>query len=297
MTSHDCVARVRRLLKLKRVGHGGTLDPAATGVLPIALGNATRLLQYLPEGKSYRARIHLGMCTSTDDLEGEVLATTSAEGVTQEGVEGLLREFVGEIEQVPPVYSAIKQGGKPLYARARAGEVVEVPKRVVRIDRVALVSWQAGELAELEVDIDCGGGTYIRSIARDLGEKLGVGGTLAHLTRTLSCGMSLGESVTLEELAAQVGEGCFMPLGVDGPLGHLPKVVLQEEEAQRWCQGQGVLCPLGKSGLFLRVYNDQGFLGIGLGQGEGEIMQLVPKTVISNQVRSCAWAPNRESGS
>ncbi|WP_026079458.1 tRNA pseudouridine(55) synthase TruB [Spirulina subsalsa] len=280
LTSHDCVARVRRLLKLKRVGHGGTLDPAATGVLPIALGRATRLLQYLPEGKSYRARIRLGVRTSTDDLEGEVLGTTSAEGVTREAVEVLLGEFVGEIEQMPPVYSAIKQGGKPLYARARAGEVVEVPRRLVKIDRVALVSWQTGEWPELEVDIDCGGGTYIRSIARDLGEKLGVGGTLAHLTRTLSCGMRLGEGVTLEELAAQVEGGSFSPLGVDMPLGHLPKVVLGEEEAQRWCQGQRVLLSEEVGGAVLRVYSEQGFLGVGLGQGEGEMRVLVPKTVV-----------------
>ena len=127
-TSHDCVAKVRRLLNIKRVGHGGTLDPAATGVLPIAVGKATRLLQFLPEEKEYHARVRLGVKTTTDDLEGTIITAQEASQLTLDDIKPILSQFEGKIEQIPPAYSAIQLGGKRLYELARAGEQVEVPR-------------------------------------------------------------------------------------------------------------------------------------------------------------------------
>lgn len=238
LTSHDCVARVRRFLKLKRVGHGGTLDPAATGVLPIAIGKATRLLQYLSHEKVYRAKIRFGITTSTDDLEGEILTKTSAANLTLEQVQQALPQFQGRIEQIPPSYSAIQVGGKRLYELARSGQMVEAPKRIVDVYRIDLVNWQAGELPELEVAIACGTGTYIRSIARDLGSVLGTGGTLAALIRTASSGFQLTDSLSLDQLQQQIETDRFCPIPPALVLQHLPLLTIPKPEAKRWQQGQ-----------------------------------------------------------
>ncbi len=276
-TSHDCVAKVRRLLQTKKVGHGGTLDPAATGVLPIAVGKATRLLQFLPPEKAYRAKIRLGLQTDTDDLEGEVIATHSALHLTLAAVEAVLGQFTGEIAQIPPTYSAIKRQGKKLYELARKGDKVEVAPRMVEIDKIEVLAWQPGEKPELEVAITCGPGTYIRAIARDLGNLLQVGGTLANLVRTQSCGLQLAQSVTFAELEA--GNQQLIP--PDVALRHLPKLTLSTPKAQGWCQGQKIsLEPEEQINLspFYRVHSQQGgFLGI------AEIIehQLKPKIVFS----------------
>jgi len=238
LTSHDCVARLRKLLRLKRIGHGGTLDPAATGVLPIALGKATRLLQYLSHEKAYRARIRFGVTTSTDDLEGEILTQRDASDLTLAEVQTALPQFVGKIEQIPPSYSAIQVGGKRLYELARAGQLVEAPLRQVEVHQIQILDWHPGELPELEVLIACGGGTYIRSIARDLGAVLDTGGTLAALTRTNSSGFQLTESLRLEDLAEKLEAGCFSPIPPTAALPHLPIVTVSEALTQRWRQGQ-----------------------------------------------------------
>jgi len=237
-TSHDCVAKVRRILHLKRVGHGGTLDPAATGVLPIALGKATKLLQYLPQDKTYTATIRLGVRTTTDDLEGEVIATQSAAGLTLEKVLPYLEQFEGKIKQVPPIYSAIQVKGKRLYDLARAGFTAQVPERTVKIYQLKVLAWHPGEFPELEVEIACGAGTYIRAIARDLGTTLNTGGTLASLTRSQSSGFRLTDSLTLAELTQQLQQGIFVPVLPATALQHLPAVILPAESALRWCQGQ-----------------------------------------------------------
>lgn len=240
LTSHDCVARVRRLLKLKRVGHGGTLDPAAVGVLPIALGQATRLLQYLSHGKAYQARIRFGLTTSTDDLEGEVLTQTVAADLSLNQVQLLLPQFQGTIQQIPPSYSAIQVGGKRLYELARAGELVEAPVRTVSVERLEILGWHPGEQPELEMAITCGAGTYIRSIARDLGAALGVGGTLAHLIRTASSGFPIDQSLSLDELADQLATHSFCPIPPAAALAHLPQIGLTGEQVRRWRQGQPI---------------------------------------------------------
>ena len=284
MTSHDCVAKVRRLLKIKRVGHGGTLDPAATGVLPIAVGKATRLLNYLPEGKAYRGVVHLGVVTTTDDLAGEIIATKSAVHLSIQEIETAITNFVGKIEQIPPMYSALHHDGKRLYELARAGEKVDVPSRQVEVSKIEVLDWQPGDMAKLELMINCGPGTYIRAIARDLGNLLGTGGTLASLQRTLSCGLTLAESISLETLANQLQTETFNFISPRQALAHLPLISLAVPEAKRWCQGQKI--PRAESNLQLplvRVESENGiFLGIGeIIAGEDKLI-LTPKIVTAS---------------
>lgn len=287
LTSHDCVAQVRRLLRTKRVGHGGTLDPAATGVLPIALGQATRLLQYLSHQKAYRAKIRFGLTTSTDDLEGEILSQSDASQLTLAQVQPLLAQFQGQIEQIPPAYSAIQVGGKRLYDLARAGQLVEAPLRIVEVEQIEVLAWHEGPTPELEVAIVCGTGTYIRSIARDLGAIAGTGGTLASLIRTASSGFHLPASLTLEDLATQIEAHSFTPIPPQTALTHLPSLPLPDPLVKRWQQGQ----KLSQSVLQLNAPNLQvstayqvhhpngSFLGIGqIQQGESEFL-LAPKIV------------------
>ncbi len=269
-TSHDCVAKVRRILRLTRVGHGGTLDPAATGVLPIALGKATRLLQYTQQDKSYHATIRLGITTTTDDLEGEVVGTQSVSGLTLETILPVLEQFQGKIQQVPPIYSAIQVQGKRLYDLARAGKEVEVPVREVEVYRIEVLDWRSGDFPELDLAIACGAGTYIRAIARDLGIALNTGGVLASLTRTQSCGFNLADSLTLEEVEAQVQAGIFNPIPPVAALTHLASVSLSAADARRWCQGQRIIYHETKEAIAplltspLRVHHENGcLLGIG----------------------------------
>ena len=283
-TSHDCVAKVRRLLRLKRVGHGGTLDPLATGVLPIALGKATRLLQYMTSDKAYQATIRLGVKTTTDDLEGDIVATASASGLTLEAVVPLLQQFQGKIEQIPPMYSAVQVQGKRLYELARAGKTAEIPTRQVEVYQIDVLDWRPGELAELDVAIACGAGTYIRSIARDLGEVLKTGGTLASLIRTQSSGFRLDNSLSLEELAAQVQAETFTPIPPEAALKHLQKVTLSPDDARRWCQGQRIIyqdASTDSAANIRRVHHEDGaFLGITqVIESEGEVL-LAPKMVL-----------------
>lgn len=262
-TSHDCVARVRKLLRLKRVGHAGTLDPAATGVLPIALGKATRLLQYLPGNKAYKATIRFGVRTTTDDLQGEIITSQPCAELSLAVVKTALPQFEGKIEQIPPSYSAIQVDGKRLYDLARQGATVAVPARIVEVFQIAVLEWRAGDFPELDLAIACGSGTYIRAIARDLGTILETGGTLAALTRTESSGFNLTDSLTLTDLEAQLQAGIFNPTLPDAPLQHLPSETLPATSAQKWCQGQQIPINLDFSGI-VRVYSEETrFLGIG----------------------------------
>jgi tRNA pseudouridine55 synthase len=202
MTSHDVVARVRRLAGTRKVGHAGTLDPMATGVLVLGLNRATRLLGHLTlTDKRYAATIRLGVSTTTDDAEGEVIATASTGALTDEAVRQALEAFVGEIDQVPSAVSAIKIAGKRAYARVRDGEVVELPARRVTVHSLGVVSTSLGDAAEVDIEVHCSSGTYIRAIARDLGEALGVGGHLTALRRTAVGPFGIDSARTLDELA------------------------------------------------------------------------------------------------
>ena len=262
-TSHDCVAKTRRLLRIKKIGHAGTLDPAATGVLPIAIGRATRLLQYLPSDKAYKATIRLGVQTTTDDLQGEVIHQQSVSGLNLETVKIALEKFQGQIEQIPPSYSAIQVGGKRLYDLARKGEKIEAPVRNVEVFNIDILDWREGDFPELDVNISCGGGTYIRAIARDLGTVLETGGTLAALQRTASSGFNLADSMTLPELEAKLEAEEFQPMVADAPLKHLPGIILPATEARRWCMGQKITLDSQVSEI-ARIYDEEKlFLGIG----------------------------------
>jgi len=207
MTSHDVVDRVRRIAGTRRVGHTGTLDPSATGVLVLCLGRATKLVAALQAGtKTYRAVARLGVTTTSDDLEGDVIATASAAHLAEDTVCGALGAFHGDLEQVPPMVSAIRIDGERLHARARRGEVVDRPPRRVHVDSIMLDHFTPGESAEVGFLVSCSAGTYVRSIARDLGEALGVGGALSELRRLANGPFIADEAVTLEALEADPDE-------------------------------------------------------------------------------------------
>jgi tRNA pseudouridine55 synthase len=281
-TSHDCVAKLRRILNTKKIGHGGTLDPKAVGVLPIAIGKATRLLQYLPEGKAYRALIRLGVQTTTDDLEGEIIYSEPARDVTIEQIRSVIPQFIGKIEQTPPIYSAIQVNGQRLYKLARAGETVEVPSREVDIYSIDILNWLPGEYPEVEVQIACGGGTYIRSIARDLGARLGTRGVLAFLERNASCGFGLADSINLEQLIQQQEAGTFTPISPSRGLAHLAAVTLPDAELiKSWSQGKRLPVTNPELSGFVRVIDDaDNCLGVGEVRDTDEGKLLVPQTVL-----------------
>ena len=281
-TSHDCVAKLRRILNTKKIGHGGTLDPKAVGVLPIAIGKATRLLQYLPAGKAYRAVIRLGVQTTTDDLEGEVIYSEPARDITIEQVRAAIPQFIGKIEQTPPIYSAIQVNGQRLYKIARAGETVEVPSREVDIYSIDILNWLPGEYPEVEVQIACGGGTYIRSIARDLGARLGTRGVLAFLERNASCGFGLANSINLEQLTQQQAAGTFIPISPSQGLAHLAAVTLPTAESiVHWSQGKRLPMTNPQLSGYVRVIDEaDNCLGVGEIRDTDDGKLLVPQTVL-----------------
>ena len=250
ITAHDCVSNLRKLLKQKKIGHGGTLDPMATGVLPIAVGNATRLLRFLPEGKAYNAKIRFGIVTNTDDITGEILSDRPCPNLTLTEVVKYLTLFQGKITQRPPAFSAIQVNGKRLYELARRGEINEsdIPMREVEITEIKVLGWTEGLYPELDVAISCGSGTYIRSIARDLGEKLSYGATLSSLRRTYSNGFALEASLTFEQVAELMRSQSLKVLAPDHGLHFLPEVLLDVDQTKRWCMGQTI-----KDGFALTV--------------------------------------------
>ena len=202
LTSHDVVARCRRFFGTRKVGHAGTLDPAATGVLVVGIERATKLLGHLAlTTKAYDATIRLGAATSTDDAEGEVISGAPASGVGETELDAAIAELTGEIMQRPSAVSAIKIAGKRAHERVREGEVVEIPSRPVTVDRFEVHATRPeGEYLDVDVSVDCSSGTYIRALARDLGEALGVGGHLTMLRRTRVGNFDLSAARTLDEL-------------------------------------------------------------------------------------------------
>ncbi|NQV10645.1 MAG: tRNA pseudouridine(55) synthase TruB [Cyanobacteria bacterium] len=234
LTSHACVARVRRRYGLKRVGHGGTLDPAVTGVLPIALGSATRLLPYLPGAKAYRGTIQLGLRTSSDDLSGELLERAAVPDLSPQLLDACLEAFRGPILQRPPQVSAVHVDGERAYVRARRGETSALEPRPVTIHQLELLGWD-GENQRLELAVSCSAGTYIRSLARDLGVALGCGGALASLRRTEALGFGLAGSVSLERLEEDPLPALQPPLTA---LAHLPQHRVLAEDWAGWRCGR-----------------------------------------------------------
>ncbi|MBN1936153.1 MAG: tRNA pseudouridine(55) synthase TruB [Anaerolineae bacterium] len=242
LTSHDVVVQVRRMSRQHQVGHAGTLDPLATGVLLVCLGQATRVSEYLMGSpKTYRAAIHLGVSTTTHDAEGEIVAQSPVE-TTRAGFEQALGLFVGRIEQVPPMHSAIKQKGRKLYKLAHRGITVERAPRPVEIFALALLDWMP-PIARVEVR--CGPGTYIRALARDLGQALGCGAHLSGLRRTQSGQFSADNAVSIERLEAAFAESSFDRWlhGIDAAFADLPEIHLDGPTAYRLALGQFIDAP------------------------------------------------------
>ena len=261
LSSHDVVDIVRRIFKQKRVGHAGTLDPAAAGILPVALGRAARLVEYM-EGadKSYRAEIAFGYATDTGDVYGEVTESVPKPVFpSEEELRGILLRFVGEITQKPPVYSAIKVGGQRAYDLARQGAEVEIPARRVKIHRLELVHADPAH-ARILVDVDCGKGTYIRALCRDIGAALGLPATMRFLLRTRVGGFSLSDSYTLEELTEAGAAALCAP---DTPLD-LPCYELDPQRVKAFYSGLSTSeRRIELVDEFYRVYAEGTFLGIG----------------------------------
>ena len=245
-TSHDIVGLVRRLAATKRVGHGGTLDPFASGVLPVFLGRATRVVEFhLADRKAYRATICFGASSSTDDLEGE-MTPMDPPAPDRETVEHALAGFIGTISQRPPAYSAIKVGGRRAYAMARAGQTVELKERDVTIDTLTLTSWDDSEADRpiAIVDVVCSAGTYVRALARDLGEAVGNAAYLGALRRTAAGSFGEADAISMDEVRAATADG---PAGlspllrpIDEGLERFPIVELSRTEVAAVAQGQFV---------------------------------------------------------
>ncbi|MHB1317282.1 MAG: tRNA pseudouridine(55) synthase TruB [Anaerolineae bacterium] len=255
-TSHDVVARVRRITGERRVGHTGTLDPAATGVLVVCVGAATRIVEYLAGlTKRYSATIRFGVETDTWDGEGAVVATSDTDALSLEVLRPLVNTFLGTFPQTPPMYSAIKQNGTPLYRLARRGETVDRAPRLVTIETLVVRQWSP---PDLELDVVCGKGTYIRSLAHDLGQASGTGAHLAALRRTAVGHFTLSQASTLDELAED-GAWRRRMLSPAEALRHLPCTVLDAEAVAELRYGRAiplaadhdaiaVLCALDSSG-------------------------------------------------
>lgn len=236
LTSHDVVARLRKITKVRQIGHTGTLDPFATGVLPICIGKATRLIEYLDDDKEYLATVQFGKNTATYDLEGEITATFDKK-VTEEDVKNTLKDFEGEISQIPPIYSAIKVNGKKLYDYARQGQDIEIKPRKVTISKIELKEFDKTSQSA-KITVACSKGTYIRSIAYDLGAKLGCGGYLTALKRTKAGKFQVNTAIKLEDLTevSQIIENLINPLD----MLNIPIHNLSENERERVSHGMSI---------------------------------------------------------
>ena len=283
MSSNQALQKVRWLLNAEKAGHTGSLDPLATGVLPLCFGEATKFSQYLLDAdKGYEAVMQLGITTTTADAEGDVLQRREVR-VTAADIEAVLPRFRGDIEQVPPMYSALKRDGQPLYKLARAGEVVEREARSVTIARLELLGLE-GDLARLSVS--CSKGTYIRTLVEDIGEALGCGAHVQALRRTHAGPFELAQAVTLETLEAAHAAGgnealdAFL-LPADSGLLHWPLLQFSEHSAYYWLHGQPVRAPEAPKFGMVRVQDHNGrFIGIGEVSEDGRI---APRRLIRSE--------------
>lgn len=269
MSSNAALQTARRLFDAQKAGHTGALDPLASGVLPVCFGEATKFSQYLLDAdKAYHSVFRLGVHTASGDAEGDELSRCDASHIDRQAIEAVADEFRGEIEQIPSMYSALKFQGQPLYKLARKGIEVERKSRQVTIHELALGEFVAGEFPSLAVDVHCSKGTYIRSIAEDLGAALGVGGHVEVLRRTMAGPFNLTQAITLDELrdlsereGLEALDALLLP--VETPVMHLPEVVISADLGHYFLHGQPVMKSALPEGL-LRVYVDGlGFVGLG----------------------------------
>ena len=284
VSSNQALQTAKRLYNAAKAGHTGSLDPLATGVLPLCFGEATKFSQYLLDAdKAYQSTFELGVTTATGDAEGAVLAEHDASAITESDVITALQTFEGEIEQVPSMYSAIKQNGQPLYKLARKGLEVERKSRRVLISQLRLCAFRAGVRPQVDIEMACSKGTYVRSLAEDLGQLLGCGAHVVALRRTRAGQFSIADSVTLNTLDAlaradQCAEMDALLLPADAALGDLPLVKLSESGGFYLRQGQPVMVPNAPRDGIVRVALDSGeFLGLGEILDDG---RLAPRRLI-----------------
>jgi tRNA pseudouridine55 synthase len=261
LSSNKALQEVRRLFNANKAGHTGSLDPLATGLLPLCFGEATKVSgMMLDDDKRYQVLVQLGVMTDTGDLEGEVIASKSVPELTLDDITRCLAKFTGAIDQVPPMYSALKQNGKKLYELARAGITVERKARRITIYDISLLAFTKDELS---LEVACSKGTYIRSLAEDIGHDLGCGGTVKALRRLQAGQFSLDDAYTIEQLTAMSETelaGCL--IAADKPLHGLPALQLTEDQATRINYGQSIDWQDSFLGT-VRLYRDSDFLGLG----------------------------------
>lgn len=268
ITSNAALGRAKRILGIKKAGHTGTLDPMASGLLVLCFGEATKVSAFLLDAdKGYEAELHLGLETDTEDAEGEVVAENTVPELNEAAVEAVLSGFRGPIEQVPPMHSALKHKGQRLYELARRGETVERPPRAVTIFELRLLGM---ELPKLRLSVRCSKGTYIRSLARDIGRSLGCGAHLSGLRRSMSAPFDVHAAVSLEALdALDRDQARALLLPPDRALEHLTRIELDREQTRRVRHGQAIArLPDGPEGL-VRIYGEGVFIGIGEMDGQG----------------------------
>lgn len=258
LTSHDVVARVRRITGVQKVGHAGTLDPAATGVLVVLVGKATRLAQYFVDlEKRYHGRVVLGVTTHTQDSEGNVESTADVSGVTRPQIEEAFAAFEGETEQIPPMVSALKRDGTPLYVLARRGEVVERAPRRITISELRVLSV---EMPEVEFEMTCSRGTYVRTVAADIGERLGCGAHLGKLVRTAVGPFHVDDATSLDELARALADAEGVGHSMYDALSFMPEVRVTEREEDALSTGGAIDIDLERLGShvgsFVRLSTD-----------------------------------------
>lgn len=280
-TSNAALQEVKRLFHARKAGHTGNLDPLASGLLPICFGEATKMSAFLLDSdKRYSGTIKLGVCTATGDAEGQVMYTRPVEGVTEARVREVLEQFTGVIEQVPPMHSALKHKGQPLYKLAREGVEVERQPRRITIHSLELLRFEGDELA---FNVHCSKGTYVRTLAEDIGEALGCGAHLANLRRTGAGPFDLADAVTIERLQEVAEEGgealdrLLLPL--ETALADRPAVSLSDNSAYYLRKGQPVLVPKAPTGGLVRLYGNENFLGVGQILDDGRV---APKRLVSN---------------
>jgi len=288
-TSHDCVKRVKKFFNIKKVGHTGTLDPQVTGVLPLALGSATRFIQYLPQEKSYSGIIQLGIKTTTDDIHGEILNQKDVPKLTFDDLENSLNSFRGTFQQIPPQVSSVHINGERAYKKSWRKENFVLPSKEVKVESLVLKDWNQAN-GQLRIEINCSSGTYIRSIARDLGILLKSEGCLYDLRRIKASGFSEDKSIDLEYLINKENNKNKFIISIEDALDHLPKINLTNEiDILYWRTGRQIEFKstnliknhdLLEKNKFLVFDNKNKLLGIGIYAGK-DLKLLLPKLVLN----------------
>ncbi len=288
ISSNFALQQCKRLFQAAKAGHTGSLDPLATGVLPLCFGEATKFSQYLLNAdKAYKARIRLGEKSVTGDAEGEIIEKKSASHVTQQAVLDVVLSFVGNIQQVPPMYSALKRDGQPLYKLARQGIVVDREARGVTINGIDLIKYDTTDTVEIEILVSCSKGTYIRTLAEDIAESLGTVGHLTALERTEVGDFTLAQSLTFEQLQAVIDSSGFEGLdqqliSPEEAVNHLPLVELHAGEGYYVRLGQAIFVPNAPLEGLVRIKEGEGdFIGIGEMLDDG---RMAPKRLVAQNV-------------